>query len=92
MSVRGVLLSGLSRIIISPEGFIGGLKLLLQLFALYQWSSRVHPLDVPRNIRLDGGGKPYCSPHQLQGIFLGGIWCWTFLRQVSVDQNHLATK
>ena len=55
-------MSGGPQINIHPEGCIGDLEKLLRLSDLYQWCSRVHPIDVPGNFCLAGGGKPSYSP------------------------------
>ena len=57
---------------------------------VYKCCYGVHPIDVTGHIFLDGGVKPSCSPWQFQGQFLRDLWCWTVLRQVSTEENHLA--
>ena len=88
MSVGVVLLSGGSQRNIHPGGCIGSLKLFLLLFYLYQWSSRVSPLDVPGRIFLSGSVKPYCVPQQFQVLVVWGLWCWTDLCQVLTEENY----
>ena len=73
VSVRDVFLSGVSKINIHPEDCSGDLKWLPQLLYLYQWYSRVHTIDLPGHIRLDGGFKPSHSPQQFQGLFSGAF-------------------
>ena len=58
-----------------PEYCIGDLKRLLRLLDLYQWCSGVHPIGVPKHIRLYGGGKTSYIPQYPQGRVLRGPWC-----------------
>ena len=65
---------------------------MIRLFYLYQWCSRVHPLDEPEHIFLSGGGKPSYSTQQFQGQVVWGLWCCTVLLQDSTEKNRLAKK
>ena len=92
MSVIGVLLLWGSQINIHPEGCIGDLKRLLWLFDIYQWCSRVHTIDLPENIFLSGGGKPYYSPQYSQGQVFRGLCCWKVPCQVWTEESNSAKK
>ena len=92
MSIGGVFMLGGSQINSHPEYCIGDLKRLLRLLDLYQWCSGVHPIGVPKHIRLYGGGKTSYIPQYPQGRVLRGTLVSEKLCQVWTGERHPTKK
>ena len=92
MRVDNVFLSKGSQRNSLPEYCIDDLKLLIQMFHIYQWCPRLNPLDVPENIFLSGGRKPSYSPQQSQEKILQVPCCRIVLCQFLMEERSSTKK